>query len=60
MDFINTHLFREEAIRFQKEGTFCSDPWGSPAWHDYWTVQLNRCKEGYTVGGRRVTGNHYF
>ena len=56
----NTILFRDEAIRFEKTGIYCKDPWGSPAWKLYWQEQLKRCKEGYSVGGMRVTGNHYF
>ncbi len=58
--WINTALFREEATRFLKKGSFCQDPWGSPAWFEYWTEQRRRCKEGYSVGGARITGEHYF
>lgn len=57
--FINTSLFCEEAIAFKKNGYYCPDPWGSPRWMDYWQEQLRRCKEGYEVGGVKITGHHY-
>ncbi len=57
--FVNTQTFREEALHFLKYGYYCPDPWGSPAWKDYWGEQLNRCKNGYSSGGAYVTGNHY-
>lgn len=58
--WINTDYFREEAIAFQKTGMYCPDPPGSPSFMEYWTEQLKRCKEGYTVGGVKITGHHYF
>ena len=58
--WINTLVFREEALRFQKYGAYCPDPWGSPDWFDYWQTQRERCIYGYTVGGVRITGDHYF
>lgn len=58
--WINTDVFREEAIHFKKYGYYTPEAWGSPAWLEYWDTQLNRCKDGYEVGGVRITGNHYF
>ena len=58
--WINTQVFREEATRFQKYSTYCSDPWGSPDWFAYWQEQRNRIIHGYTVGGVKITGDHYF
>jgi hypothetical protein len=57
--FINTNVFREEALHFLKYGYYCPDPWGSPAWKDYWQDQLDRCINGYSSGGVYITGNHY-
>lgn len=57
--WINTNPFRQEALNFTKNGFYCADPAGSPAYMDYWTEQLRRCKEGYTVGGVTITGHHY-
>jgi len=58
--WINTSVYREEGNHFMKHGTYCSDPWGSPAWFDYWKEQRKRCINGYSVGGAKVTGDHYF
>ena len=58
--WINTQLFREEGKNFIKQGYYCNDPWESPAWYDYWYEQRKRCTEGYTVGGSKITGEHYF
>lgn len=58
--WINTNVFREEGFHFKKYGYYCPDPWGSPSWVSYWTEQLRRCKEGYEVGGVKITGHHYF
>jgi len=57
--WIDTTVFRKEAIKFKKYGYFCSDYWGTPGWQDYWEEQLKRCQEGYEVNGHKVTGHHY-
>ena len=58
--WINSSVFTEEARHFSKYGYYCPDPWGTPDWIDYWEEQLKRCREGYEVGGVKITGNHYF
>lgn len=58
--WINSQVFREEANHFIKNGYYCPDPIGSPAWLDYWYEQRKRCIEGYSVGGAIITGEHYF
>lgn len=58
--WINTDVFREEALHFKKYGYYCPELWGTNAWLNYWEEQLKRCKEGYTAGGVKITGNHYF
>jgi hypothetical protein len=58
--WINTEVFREEARKFQKYGSYCLDPWGSPDWYSYWQEQRNRIINGYSVGGVKITGDHYF
>lgn len=57
--WINSDIFREEAIKFIKNGTFCSAPVGTPDWFSYWEEQLERCTKGYSVGGQKITGHHY-
>ena len=58
--WINTSVFREDALHFKKYGYYCADPEGSPAWKDYWEEQTRRIIFGYEVGGVKVTGDHYF
>ena len=58
--WINTSVFREDALHFKKYGYYCADPEGSPAWKDYWEEQTRRVIFGYEVGGAKVTGDHYF
>lgn len=58
--WVNTELFREEALHFKKYNYYCPDLWGTSAWYNYWEEQLNRCKVGYSVGGAKITGHHYF
>lgn len=58
--WINTSLFREAANHFIKYGYYCPDPWGSPAWFEYWTEERKRCIQGYSIGSAKITGDHYF
>jgi hypothetical protein len=58
--WINSNVFREEAIKFIKNGTYCSAPIGTPDWFSYWEEQLDRCINGYEVEGEKITGHHYF
>ena len=58
--WINTEVFREEARKFQRYNTYCLDPWGSPDWFSYWQEQRKRIINGYTSGGVKITGDHYF
>lgn len=57
--FVNTECFREEARHFQKYGRYCDAPPGTASHREYWEEQLRRRKEGYSVGGVRITGPHY-
>ncbi len=58
--FIDTNKFKEQAIHYKKYGFYCGDPPGTAAYFEYWTNQLKRCREGYTVDGDYITGHHYF
>ena len=58
--WINTEVFREPARHFQKHGYYVADPHGSPAWFEYWSEQRRRCMKGFSVGGAKITGAHYF
>jgi hypothetical protein len=58
--WLNSSVFREEALRFMKHGYYCKEPPGSPDFISYWEEQLRRCREGYEVDGVKITGHHYF
>lgn len=60
LKFLNTEVFSEEARHFLRYGYYTNAPYGSKDWNDYWDLQEKRCLEGYSVGGVRVTGRHYF
>jgi len=65
---INTEDFRREAITFLNNerrlgpgrGFYIDAPKGSMEWKNYWNLQAFYCKEGYSVGGIKITGEHYF
>ncbi len=64
--FINTVQFSPAANDFTKslqkdsrKAAYCDAPIGTRIWNEYWDEQDRRCKEGYTVGGVRITGEHY-
>lgn len=63
---INTDEFRPEALKFEankrKHGTgFYTDaPKGSIEYKNYWNLQRHYCENGYSVGGVKITGEHYF
>jgi len=60
LKFLNTRVFSESALHFLKHGYYCNAPVGTKDYHDYWNIEEDRCLNGYTVGGVRITGRHYF
>ncbi len=63
--WLNSSIFREEALKFQRNRTYITAPFGTPDWMEYWEEQLRRCTSGYEVideDGRvhKITGHHYF
>jgi len=59
LTFVNMEYFREPAKYFLKHGVYTHEPFGSPRYLAYWDEQDKRCREGYTVGGVTLTGEHY-
>jgi hypothetical protein len=57
--WINSDVFRQDAINFMQNGYFCPDKKGTTAYTEYWVEQLRRCNEGYEVDGHKITGHHY-
>lgn len=58
--WINSSMFREEALNFLRLGVYTSAPRESPDYNRYWQEQRNRCINGYSVGGAMITGEHYY
>lgn len=59
LKFINTEEFSEASKYFLKHGYYTDAPEGTSEYIEFWDEQERRCKEGYTVGGVRITGEHY-
>lgn len=57
--WIDTSGFREAGNYFMKYGVYTHEPWGSPAWLDFWTEERRRCLEGFSVGGVMIPGEYY-
>lgn len=58
--FVNTDLFSTAAIQYLKNGYYTSAPPGTYAYKEFWDEETKRCLDGYSVGGIRITGEHYF
>jgi hypothetical protein len=59
--FVNTEYFCEAANYFRKHGKYdCGNITTGKTYVDYWDREIDRCLNGYTVSGIRITGYHYF
>lgn len=58
--WINSSVFRQEALHFKKYGYYTPELWGTHSWYEYWTKQADYCTKGFESGGVRITGHHYF
>lgn len=59
LKFINTEIFSETSKYYLKHGVYTHAPEGTSEYIEFWDTQETRCKEGYSVGGTRITGEHY-
>ena len=57
---VNTQEFSRAGKHFLEHGFYCGDPVGSAAYYEYWSEELRRCKNGFSVGDVQITGHHYF
>jgi hypothetical protein len=65
LSLVNTQYFREAANDFEKNKAkgimrYTLAPPKSREWYEYWKMHEERCLKGYSVGGVRITGKHYF
>ncbi len=63
--YINTEEFSPEANKFKLNSLrgkecYIDEPKNSLAWKEYWDLQEYYCINGYSVGGVKITGEHYF
>ena len=59
LDF-NPNWFTETRETFLRTGHYCAYPKKTKAFNDFWKEQYTRCREGLTVNGYTITGDHYF
>lgn len=59
LKFVNTAVFSESARHYLKHKCYTLAPMGTSEYIEFWDEEERRCKEGYTVGGVRITGEHY-
>lgn len=57
--FANTQEFRRDALHFLKHGCYTFAPKNSYEYNEYWDEQERRRKEGFSVAGVHITGEHY-
>ncbi len=58
-NFINTREYTRTRQNYEKYGYYTDAPEGSKDWWDFWKEEGKRRREGYSVGGVRITGEHY-
>jgi len=59
LDF-DPEWFLEARNEFIRTGHYTSYLPGSKGYREFWHEEYRRCKQGYTVNGYTVTGDHYF
>lgn len=59
LDF-NPDDFREMAIIYETKGKYTEFPEGSKPWRDLGNREVERWKNGLTVGKYRITGDNYY
>lgn len=59
LDF-NPDWFREDAINKLSTGRYSGLLVGTKSHRDFWRERLNRCVNGYSTNGYRITGDNYF
>lgn len=44
----------------KETGHYCQYHFGTKAYREFWHEEYVRCRDGYTVNGYTITGDHYF
>lgn len=56
----NPEWFTEPARTYKKTERYCQFMPGSKLYRDYWQKQYEYCRDGITVNGFTITGDHYY
>lgn len=59
LDFKPEWFTEAREVKLQT-GKYCSYPQGTKAYMDFWKKEYDRCNNGMSVNGYRITGDHYF
>ena len=60
LKFTNSKVFSPAASEFLKNHRYCPFPEGTIDFYKFWKEEKRRILEGFTVGGVRISGEHYF
>lgn len=52
--------FIEIGQKYEETGKYTEFPIGSKPYRTFWNEQLDRCRNGYTIGDYRLPGDYYF
>jgi len=58
--WVNTKYFTTAADTFEKYGYYVDAPEGTREYFQFWDRERDRIVNGYCVGGKCITGSHYF
>lgn len=59
LDF-DPNWFLTSRNTYNQTGHYCEYRFGSKAYADFWDTEYDRCRNGMTVNGYTITGDHYF
>lgn len=59
LDF-DPEWFCEARNTYKRTGHYCTYPTKSKLYRDHWNQEYERCRNGMTVNGYTITGDHYF
>lgn len=59
LDF-NPEWFTEARETYKRTGHYCQYRSKTKAYREFWNEEYRRCREGLTVNGYTITGDHYF
>ena len=59
LDF-DPNWFIRDRQTFVRTGHYCEFKYGTKPFADFWDTQFDRCRNGMTVNGYTITGDHYF